>query len=248
MIVFSNLTFSQRNSFSFFYTPAFTKLDIKNFPNKSFLGSWSIYYESQKNDKPAMGYNAGLTFSHRFNKLGIGIGVLYTELSQQSGLYYQWNGFKNYPENYGGTNYIMTYKGVEFPLVFNYLIKHKNRLTLEVELLFSLNTLLEFEVQDYIVKKKNGVSGLGCCTTTMGGGNSDFEILKYRIFHAELEKIRIGTGLGLKFNYDLLKFLSVSIMPTFKYYSNTLKQANNNSSLDADAFLLRTQLSLNLNF
>jgi hypothetical protein len=239
---------AQRNTFTFTYTPAITKLAIKNFPNYTFLSSWNIYFESKKNNMPAYGFNAGFYYSYQLNKLSIGVGMLYSELSQQSGLYYQWIGRQDYTENYGGTNYVMTYSGIEFPLSFKYLIKQKKSINFNLEFGLSFNAMLEFRTQSYIVTKNDGIYRNGANTTIIAGVEDNFELIKFRILHAPPEMIRIASWIGLSIERILTKNLSLSMTPTLKYYSNTLKQANNNSSLDADAFLFGTQINLNLKF
>jgi hypothetical protein len=239
---------AQRNTFSFSYTPAITKLNFDNTDKfNGISGSWQIYFESKDFDMPAYGSNIGFYYNHKFGKISLGIGLLLTELRKQSGLYYQWNGYSSYPDGYAGTNYVMTYKGVELPLVFDYLIKQKNKFSFSVELGVTLNVMVSLTLKDYIVEKKTGYKE-GCCTTSINEKNQVFETLKYHINNKNWEYARIGSSIGFKVDYSLFKNLSVSLMPTLKYYSNSLKQADNTFSLKADAFLFGTQLNLNLKF
>lgn len=247
-LIASNVA-AQRNTFSFSYAPAITKLNFDNTDKYNGIsGSWQIYYRSKDFDMPAYGSNIGFYYKHRFGKMSLGIGLLLTELRKQSGLYYQWNGYSSYPDNYAGTNYVMTYEGVELPLIFDYLIKQKNRFSFSVELGFSLNVMISLTLKDYIVEKKTGIYGEGCCTTSINEKNQVFETLKYHINNENWEYARIGNSIGFKIDYSLFKNLSVSLMPTFKYYSNSLKKADNTFSLKADAFLFGTQLNINLKF
>ena len=239
----------QKNTFSFSYTPAITKLNFNDEPkNNGISGGWRIYFESKTFDMPAYGSNIGFYYNHRFGKLSIGLGLLLTELRQQSGLYYQWRGFSSYPEGYAGTNYVMTYDGVELPLVFDYLLKQKNRFNFSIDFTFSFNAMVRFTLKDYIVEKKSGIYRAGCCTTFIGEDSKTFETLEFIINEKRLEYVRISSSIGFKVDYSLYRNLSISITPIIKYYSNSLKKADNTFSLDADAFLFGTQLNLNFNF
>jgi hypothetical protein len=246
---FSSKSVAQRNTLSFSYTPAVTKLDIENFSSNNGIGSsWQIHYESKANDMPAFGYNIGFYYNHRFKRLGFGLGVLLTKLRQQSGIYYQWKGLSSYPIDYAGTNYVSTYESVELPLVFDYLVKEINKFSLSVELALSINAMVRFRIEDYIVEQKSGIYRKGCCTTSINRDNQTFETLKFIINNNRLEYIRIGYSTGFRINYSVFKNLSVSLMPTVKYYSKSLKEADNTFSLKADALLFGTQLNLNVKF
>lgn len=239
--------FAQKNSFSFSYTPSITKLDIKNFPSSGNLVNWHKYYKSKKNDLPAYGFSAGISYKRMFKKINLGVSLIYTELSQISGLYYQAYGISVYSKNYGGTNYEMTYKGVEFPIIFEYFLVKKRSFDVFINSGLSLNVMEEFEIQNYFVNGLSGEYEKGGDTERIGGIQNS-KVFWYRIFNAPLSMVRIATWIGFNLEYNLANNFTLSVIPVVKYYSNTLKQANNNDSLDADAFLFGTQLNLNLKF
>jgi hypothetical protein len=248
LMLCNSWVFTQSNSFSFSYTPAITKLSIKNF-NNQFNGTWRIYLESKESSIPTFGYDFSVKYSHKFRKIDLGIGISYIQLGQQSGLYYQWKGFSQYPNNYAGTNYVMTYTGIEFPLVLNYRFRTNKKTSIGFQYGIALNFMLDFKIQDFIVEKRSGIYVKGCCSTVLSSryGNSVSATID-KILNSDLDKMRIVNSIGFKVDYDLLKNLSLSFVPILKFYTNSLKQADNFYSLDADAFLFGTQLNLNLKF
>lgn len=235
---------AQNNSFSFVYAPAFTKLDIKDFPGP-YLGEWNAYGRSKKNDVPIYGFNVGVEYKRTIKKLKLGVGFFYAELGQQSGIFYQLYGIYEYSKRYGGANYVMTYRGAEIPICVEYLIKKRGNFNFSLNSGASLNFMEEFEVRNYFV---DGITGIYKESGTYQRHQSIENGFFYNISHAPLEMIRIAASFGFEAEYCLHKNLSVSIAPTLKYYSNSLKKTNNSTMLDADAFLLGAKMNFNIKF
>lgn len=235
-----------QNYLTFVFTPSLTKLDIKDFPC-SYLGEWTKYYLSKKNNVPTFGFNRGIIYMRQFKKFRIGIGYYYAEFGQQSGLYYQAFGIYDYPKSYGGSNYVMTYKGSEFPLLIDFCIKNKEKIKYYLNIGVSLNSLNEFRIQNYFLNKETGFYDEGG-TTQINYGIQSTNVSVWRITETIPEMLRVAISLGVEMEYNLHKNLSVSAAPTLKYYSNSLKKTNNSTMLDADAFLLGAKMSLNVKF
>ena len=238
----------QKNSFSFVYTPAITKLrmnDVKEFGDNIFIGEYKAWYDTKKPVQSMYGYNLGFVYERYIKKkISLALGIFHTVLTASSGNFYQVKGLKDYHSDYGGVAYTLIYEGLEIPLNLHYQIYLKNKLAVELNVGSSFNVMGQFSVEDYLIEKISGEK----FNTGSYLRISDPKI-KYYLDKLEDKYFqRIGFCLGLKLDYKLHKHISISTMPIIKYYSNALEKSYVVEALRADAFLFGIQSQIDFNF
>jgi hypothetical protein len=238
----------QKNALTFVYTPAITKMkmtDVREFGDNVFSDAFDkLLYETKKPTQSEYGYNLGFTYQRKVKKITIEFGFSHTILRTNSGFFYQIKGITDYPINYGGMAYNLTYEGIEVPLNMYFEIHKKDRLTIALNTGLSFNLLGQFRLEYHSIDRTSGmISKLGSYTYI---NDPRFEYYVTKLH--ERRNQRIGFCIGVKFDYQLLKHLSVSASPIIKYYSNALEITNSADSPRFDAFFFGLQSQINFNF
>lgn len=221
---------NQKNEIRFQYSFGYTKTNFDetlegwiDFPSSSFLEKNPPIY-------PVLGYGIGISFGRKIStKNKISLFVNRSAKGQKSDVFYNYFGFPdttNIREGYGGVSYHIKYYSNEFGVELAHRIFEKKELNLKSNLNFRLSADVYDEIifRNFILDRKTGIIGQGCCLTVLYHSDSN----RFRRFTKNLSNqyFRIGIGVSIDFDFYILKDLAVSFRPQVQYFSSLVASSD----------------------
>jgi hypothetical protein len=208
------------------------------------IGTAALAASLAKNEKPEASYSGGMGFGYKVNsRISIQSGIYYSSIGQKISGINAYSGFGKYNETKGGSQFsVQTTSGtivatnnniylsdnLSTRIIAGYVAKsidpvkaNLNHLDNSISQNFRYIEIPVF-FRYKAIDRKIDVNFVGGLSYNMLVGNSASAIVggtKYTIGKTEgLSPVNFSSSLGLGFEYNLSKKISLDLQPTFRYY------------------------------
>ncbi|MEM6878556.1 MAG: outer membrane beta-barrel protein [Bacteroidota bacterium] len=249
-LMLSGQSFSKKNSFSFFYTPMYSKTGFTNLEEVLAASSLDDLLETKAPKRGIYGYSYGLHYQRRIvDQWAVGLGVQYALHGQRSPQFYSINGVSDKvlddKPDYGGILYKITYSSYEFPLYAKYHLKRKRKLRYFLQFGGLFNIYLRVQARDYIISRGNGMRMNSNFSELAHANGTLLEELQQ---HVEFGMWRLGFMLGGGLEYEPWSFLSLAASPEFRFYTNLKDTSEFSTLVEGGIYSIGIALSAQIKF
>lgn len=184
------------------FTPALTGVNVNNFPEFSINSFNKELYSRQKPDISTYGFMFGFNYTFRFNPhWAVGVGYFSSKKESSSGEFFLYETSKS------KTIYYHKYSSTEIPVRGEYFF-HLKTFSPVFAIEVGPEFFKKFEMEVYSINNETDERN-NFITETHYEVNNDL--------------IRIGVGVNFGVSIQIFKFLSVLILPEFRYYSDAIR-------------------------
>lgn len=233
LIFLFQLKDGKSQSFHFFsitFTPALSGVNVNNFEDFSINSYTKQLYTTKKANAPSYGYAIGLNYRYYFhNNWSIGLGLLKSEKRSHSGEFYL------SPTSKSKVIYEHKYSSIEIPFYVGYAFNRK-KVSPIVAIESSVDVFRKFEMPVYSINSQTGMQSNFLTETHFG--------VKWSL-------LKFGTGVMAGVKLNIIKSISFSISPEFRYYFHSYRLtscANCSSYIEGNMWLLGLRTELGVKF